>query len=358
MPAGAAVRTVPARDLSTVPAGPEAPTGIWITADGGRLPRNLAPTLADLRPPTAVSGIRQEGLDGAAPPTPLAGILAALALLALLADHLLSQRLCGIPWPLGRRAALGIFLAIFAVAPVNANAQGGGAPAQVLPRLAHVVTGNPETDAVVALGLRRLAEETMRRTTVRLDPAPAAVRPGTDSLALHPVLYWPVTAATAPDAAAIAAVRTFLDRGGLLVLDTRDGGMDPQARTALDRLVRALGLPALARIPADHVINQTFFLLRDGQPGRLAGSPVWIAAEADPAQDGVTPVVVGANDWALGWASDAHGQPLAAFLPGGAPQRMQAMRFGVNLVLYAMTGNYKGDQVHVGTILERLGQPR
>jgi hypothetical protein len=134
--------------------------------------------------------------------------------------------------------------------------------------------------------------------------------------------------------------------------------MDPQARTALDRLVRALGLPALGRIPADHVINQAFFLLRDGQPGRLAGAPVWIAAEADPAQDGVTPVVVGANDWALGWASDAQGQPLAAFLPGGAAQRMQAMRFGVNLVLYAMTGNYKGDQVHVGTILERLGQPR
>jgi hypothetical protein len=184
------------------------------------------------------------------------------------------------------------------------------------------------------------------------------VRPGTDSLALHPVLYWPVTAATAPDAAAVAAVRTFLDRGGLLVLDTRDGGMDPQARTALDRLVRALGLPALARIPADHVINQTFFLLRDGQPGRLAGSPVWIVAEADPAQDGITPVVVGANDWALGWASDDQGRALAAFLPGGAAQRLQAMRFGINLVLYAMTGNYKGDQVHVGTILERLGQPR
>ena len=27
-----------------------------------------------------------------------------------------------------------------------------------------------------------------------------------------------------------------------------------------------------------------------------------------------------------------------------------------NLVMYALTGNYKGDQVHVKAILERLGQ--
>ena len=43
----------------------------------------------------------------------------------------------------------------------------------------------------------------------------------------------------------------------------------------------------------------------------------------------------------------------------GAAQRLQqrvlAYRFGTNLVMYALTGNYKGDQVHVPAILERLG---
>jgi hypothetical protein len=33
-----------------------------------------------------------------------------------------------------------------------------------------------------------------------------------------------------------------------------------------------------------------------------------------------------------------------------------ATRFGVNLVLYALTGNYKSDQVHAPAVLERLGQ--
>ena len=43
-------------------------------------------------------------------------------------------------------------------------------------------------------------------------------------------------------------------------------------------------------------------------------------------------------------------------IPGGQRQRTLAYRFGVNLVMYALTGNYKGDQVHVPAILQRLGQ--
>jgi hypothetical protein len=34
-----------------------------------------------------------------------------------------------------------------------------------------------------------------------------------------------------------------------------------------------------------------------------------------------------------------------------------AFRFGVNLVMYALTGNYKADQVHIPSILRRLGRP-
>jgi hypothetical protein len=37
-------------------------------------------------------------------------------------------------------------------------------------------------------------------------------------------------------------------------------------------------------------------------------------------------------------------------------ERELAIRFGVNLAMYALTGNYKADQVHVPAILERLGR--
>ena len=41
-------------------------------------------------------------------------------------------------------------------------------------------------------------------------------------------------------------------------------------------------------------------------------------------------------------------------VPGAELQREMAYRFGVNWVMYALTGNYKTDQVHVPAIIERL----
>jgi hypothetical protein len=43
-------------------------------------------------------------------------------------------------------------------------------------------------------------------------------------------------------------------------------------------------------------------------------------------------------------------------VPGGEYQREIAVRFGVNVVMYALTGNYKTDQVHIQTLLDRLGE--
>jgi hypothetical protein len=70
--------------------------------------------------------------------------------------------------------------------------------------------------------------------------------------------------------------------------------------------------------------------------------------------DGVSSVVAGSDDWAGAWAVDDGQRPLFAVVPDGERQREQAYRFGVNLVMYVLTGNYKADQVHLPTILERL----
>jgi hypothetical protein len=39
---------------------------------------------------------------------------------------------------------------------------------------------------------------------------------------------------------------------------------------------------------------------------------------------------------------------------GGETQREMAYRFGVNLVMHALTGNYKDDMVHMPDIMQRL----
>jgi hypothetical protein len=74
--------------------------------------------------------------------------------------------------------------------------------------------------------------------------------------------------------------------------------------------------------------------------------------------DGVTPVVIGGNDWASAWAVERGGPADVPVGRGiaGERQRETAVRFGINLVMYVMTGNYKSDQVHVPALLDRLGQ--
>ena len=41
-------------------------------------------------------------------------------------------------------------------------------------------------------------------------------------------------------------------------------------------------------------------------------------------------------------------------ISGGERQREISYRFGINLLMYSLTGNYKSDQVHSKSILERL----
>ena len=119
-------------------------------------------------------------------------------------------------------------------------------------------------------------------------------------------------------------------------------------------------------MPRDHVVTKTFYLL-DRFVGRTAIGQTWIEALPPPdpndrvqrparAGDSVSPIIIASNDLAAAWAEDADGRPLYPLIPGGARQRELALRGGVNLVMYTLTGNYKADQVHAKDILERLSR--
>jgi hypothetical protein len=112
------------------------------------------------------------------------------------------------------------------------------------------------------------------------------------------------------------------------------------------------------------VLTKSFYLLR-GFPGRWDGGQLWVEADGGDAADqgrrarradGVTTILVTPNDLASAWALDERGQPLFPVVPGGERQREMAYRAGINIVMHALTGNYKADQVHVPALLDRLGQ--
>ena len=69
-------------------------------------------------------------------------------------------------------------------------------------------------------------------------------------------------------------------------------------------------------------------------------------------------MIISGNDLASAWAVDANGHFQTTPSPGGEIQREMAFRFGINLVMYALTGNYKTDVVHAPALLQRLGNER
>jgi hypothetical protein len=229
-------------------------------------------------------------------------------------------------------------------------------------RFAYVETGIASVDAVSRAGLIGLTRVLSRRTSVE-PGAPLGVDPSRDELSFFPLIYWPVVpeAAELSDAAK-KRVNDFLAHGGTILFDLREAaagtmilGRASRGSEALMRLSDGLDIPPLAPVPPDHVLTKSFYLMQDF-PGRYAGGTLWVGATEGRVNDGVASVLVGSNDWASAWAVDTNGRPHYAVVPGGERQRELAYRAGVNLVMYALTGNYKADQVHVPFILERLGQ--
>ena len=143
------------------------------------------------------------------------------------------------------------------------------------------------------------------------------------------------------------------------------GEMRGPGMVALRSILSSLDIPELEPVSHDHVLTKTFFLLRDF-PGRFTSGQTWVEtlpredddeAASRPARggDGVSPIIITSNDLAGAWAHRPDGQPMLPLTPGEPRQREFAFRSGVNIVMYALTGNYKADQVHVPALLERLG---
>jgi Domain of unknown function (DUF4159)/Aerotolerance regulator N-terminal len=326
---------------------------------------------------------RMAGLVGART-IDLRAPLFSLALVLLLIDTLASLWLGGHLANLfgrTRRAGAGAALLLAAIllldpgTGLQAQERRSGAVANsdsaLVTRLAYVVTGDSQIDETSRAGLAGLTQVLGQRTA--LQPGePIGIDPARDEIAFYPLIYWPVVASRpAPSEAAVRRIDAFMKGGGTVIFDTRDafstrpdGAVSAEGQS-LRRMLATLDIPELEPVPADHVLTKTFYIL-DRFPGRYATGQTWVEALPPQSQeegnrparsgDGVSPIIITSNDLAAAWAVGPRGESLYPVVGSDQRQREMAYRGGINIVMYALTGNYKADQVHVPALLERLGQ--
>jgi hypothetical protein len=314
-----------------------------------------------------------------AAPLDLRGWLLTAALIGLMIDAAASLWIGG---ALALRPARPTGAALMALAlffaPASQRAHAADQPATserdkeaaLSTHLAYVVTGDAAADDASRLGLLTLSRVLSQRTSL-MPGEPVGLDPAKDELAFYPLIYWPIVASKPqPPAAAVTRIAAYMKSGGTVIFDTRDalaarpGGPPTPEALWLRKLLAGVDVPELEPVPRDHVVTKTFYLI-DGFVGRTTIGQTWIEALPPPdphdtqvraarAGDSVSPIVITSNDLAAAWAADEDGQPLYPLFPGGPRQRELALRGGVNLVMYTLTGNYKADQVHARDILDRL----
>ena len=386
-PAGA--QMLPADANESFKPRPTTPPGLY-GDENAQVAFNVGGHVGAPKPLVLPSGVATDRMSEGGE-TDLARWCLLAAALLLLADLLISLWLRGLlPRAVRlRHAAVApvalLLLAMFASAPdagaqqpqppsPPGQAQPGAPPARERPgppplseeqalkgaldiRLAYIVTGDKEVDDISKAGLEGLSEILRNRTSV--EPGdPVGLDLDRDEPRLYPLIYWPITSTQASlTPRASAALDRYLRTGGILFVDTRDqqlsfdrpAGGNPD----LKRLLGGVETPPLIAMPPDHVLTKSFYLLSD-MPGRWQGGKIWIESGSGRVNDGVTAIVIGANDYAGAWAIDQRGRGLLPVTPGGETQREMSLRVGVNLVMHALTGNYKDDQVHLPDIMQRL----
>ena len=368
------VQPIPAAQIDKVRATPATPPGLYRRGEQERA-INISTDGTGLAPLTGLpASITQRGL-APMPALPLAPYAFALAMLAFLADCCAALFLGGGMARLRqRRAAAGAIVALALIAswqplPVHAQTTDDYALQNALEtRLAYVKTGDAEIDGISEEGLKGLGEMLRERTSVNVGD-PTGINIEKDDLVFFPLLYWPVRPeATVPSDAALARMDAYMKGGGTIFFDLREDGASTDALSggataaseALRRILDKLDIPPLEIVPPAHVLTKSFYLL-DRFPGRYDGGKLWVErSDSEGATtgntDGVSGIIIGSNDYAAAWAMDVNGDPLYASVPGTDRQREFAVRTGINVVMYALTGNYKADQVHVPDLLDRLGQ--
>jgi len=137
-------------------------------------------------------------------------------------------------------------------------------------------------------------------------------------------------------------LRRFLSYGGFLLAEDTVGAKGFGFDHAFRRELREI-FPneSLSKLPLDHSVYQSFYLIK------THGGRQKINSYLEGISVGKwTPVIYCQNDLAGAWSRDRYGKWVHECVPGGDLQRKAAFKMGINIIVYALTADYKKDLVH------------
>ncbi len=367
-PAG--TQAINAGDFAATKIDAEHPPGLY-GSEGGFQALN---TLEDIKTLRVLSGAPklQQASFAKSHDQQLASWFFIAALTLFFLDILLSVLLLGRGRLIAAHAAAACFFLVLSTPHGFAADETALAASANVTRLGFIRSGISDIDDVTQAGLKTLSRILRERTSIHLEE-PAALDLSKDELVFYPVIYWPIDPQMAqPAAAGLIKAETYIKNGGTILFDTRDRGDGfltgsngaSQSEMILRGILAKINAPRLEAMPQDHVLTKAFYIL-NAFPGRFEDGPLYVEHTVPNAPgdmrpvrlaDGVSSVIVTSNDMAGAWAADDDGTPRLPLYGSNERQREFAYRAGVNIVVYAMTGNYKADQVHVPDLLKRLGQ--
>jgi hypothetical protein len=150
----------------------------------------------------------------------------------------------------------------------------------------------------------------------------------------------------------LRCLRDFLAGGGFLLVDNSEaerGG--PFARSVLPAVAKLFPGSEWEPLPPGHAVSRSFFLTRGASGRRIVEAEL----KGLKVQDRVAAVYC-ANDLHGAWARDPLGHPVYLCEPGGEPQRAEAFKLLVNVLMFSLTGTYKTDAIHQSFLEKKLSQ--
>ncbi len=197
---------------------------------------------------------------------------------------------------------------------------------------------------------KRLMWELTKRTSVEARIDTVIFRADDVKIFEYPFLYMSGDQEFPPfSEKEMSNLKLYLEFGGTLLIDDclgkSDFGFDKSIRREIKRLFPD---KLLEKLPKDHTIFKSFYLLNQAYGRTIEKSYL----------EGITienraAIIYSQNDLGGAWAKDPLGSWEYQVIPGGETQRSMAFRLGINIIMYALTGDYKQDQVHLPFILKR-----